>query len=114
DPTRCCLRPLPDYPLLGPGGCTESFASVLRTPPFNVLDVARRSESLRARDLTRIGLRSALAMLAFDPEGTYERWDGTSARQYLDSLRFPPRARQMLFDVFSHSFFNPEEDLSAA
>ena len=30
------------------------------------------------------------------------------------SLRFPPAARQMLFDVFAHSFFNPEEQYSAA
>ncbi|MCL7971042.1 MAG: isorenieratene synthase, partial [marine benthic group bacterium] len=40
--------------------------------------------------------------------------DGTTARDYLDSLRFPPAARRMMFDVFSHSFFNPEENMSAA
>ncbi|MCK7494613.1 MAG: hypothetical protein MZW92_28180 [Comamonadaceae bacterium] len=33
----------------------------------------------------------------------------TTAGDYLDSLRFPPDARRMLFDVFAHSFFNPED-----
>lgn len=114
DPELAFLRPLEDYPLLGPEGARESFAALPTLPPLNVADVVRRSESLRARDLAKVGVRAALAMLAFDSERTYGRWDGTSARQYLDSLRFPPEARQMLFDVFSHSFFNPEDDLSAA
>jgi len=37
-----------------------------------------------------------------------------SAKEYLDSLRFPPDARRLLFDVFAHSFFNPEARMSAA
>ena len=36
-----------------------------------------------------------------------------SAGDYLDSLNFPADARRLLFDVFAHSFFNPEEEMSA-
>ena len=114
DPALSFLTPLPDYPLLGPNGARESFAGLARLPVLNVASLVRRSASLRVRDLPRVSVRSAVEMLAFDGERTYERWDGTSARDYLDSLRFPSHARQMLFDVFSHSFFNPEEQLSAA
>ncbi len=114
DPDLSFLVRLRDYPLLGPGGARESFADLARLPLLNVADLVRRTESLGLSDLPRVGVRSALAMLAFEPDRTYARWDGTSAAQYLDGLRFPPRARQMLFDVFSHSFFNPEDDLSAA
>jgi isorenieratene synthase len=53
-------------------------------------------------------------MLRYHPERTYARFDARTARDYLDSLNFPPAARRMLFDVFSHSFFNPEEEMSAA
>jgi len=114
DPDLAFLVPLEDYPLLGPDGARESFSSLPRLPGLNVAALVRRTRSLRASDLPRVGVRSALAMLAFDGDRTYARWDATSAHAYLDSLRFPAHARTMLFDVFSHSFFNPEEGLSAA
>ncbi len=37
-----------------------------------------------------------------------------TAGGYLDTLSFPPEARRMLFDVFAHSFFNPEDAMSGA
>ena len=37
-----------------------------------------------------------------------------SAKDFLDALGMPPRARAHLFDVFAHSFFNHQEDMSAA
>jgi len=114
DPELSFLTPLTDYPLLGPGGARESFSALPRRAPFNIVELIRRTDSLRLRDLPRVGARPALAMLAYDGDATYERYDEMSARAYLDSLRFPEHARQMLFDVFSHSFFNPEEGLSAA
>jgi isorenieratene synthase len=52
--------------------------------------------------------------MAYDAEATVARYDHLTAKEYLDRLGFPPKARQMLFDVFAHSFFNPEEDFSAA
>jgi isorenieratene synthase len=58
--------------------------------------------------------RAALEMLRFDPQRTYALFDGMNAAAYLDSLAFPLAARRMLFDVFSHSFFNPEAEMSAA
>jgi isorenieratene synthase len=69
---------------------------------------------LRLRDLAGVNAWAALEMLRFDATRTYARFDHMSAREYLDSLGFPEIARRMLFDVFSHSFFNPEAELSAA
>ena len=114
DPGLSFLTPLTDYPLLGPNGARESFSDLPKRAPFNIVELIRRTESLRLRDLRTIAPRPALAMLGYDGETTYARYDDTSARAYLDSLCFPKHARQMLFDVFSHSFFNPEEGLSAA
>ncbi len=114
DPALSFLVQLEDYPLLGPNGARESFSDLPKRAPFNIVELIRRTESLRLRDLRSIAPRPALAMLTYDGDNTYARYDEMSARAYLDSLCFPKHARQMLFDVFSHSFFNPEEGLSAA
>jgi len=114
DPELRRLIPLEDYPLIGPAGALESFRDLPRRPPLNIAAVVARSPYLRARDLLGVNARAAMAMLTFDPERTYARWDDVSAHDYLESLRFPPLARRMLFDVFAHSFFNPEADMSAA
>jgi len=114
DPALSFLAPLEDYPVLGPDGAVESFSGLPRRAPFNVATLALRTRSLTLRELARVNARSAARMLAYDEARTYARYDTMTARAYLSSLRFPDRARRMLFDVFSHSFFNPEEDMSAA
>lgn len=114
DPQLSRLTPLPDYPMLGAGGACESFAGLSPRTPLNLLQLTYRTEHIKLRDLASINVPEALAMLTFDMKRTYERYDEMSARDYLDSLRFPPRARSMLFNVFAHSFFNPEEQMSAA
>ena len=108
------LAPLDDYPVLGPHGQRQSLADIPRRPPWNIVALTRRTPELTLPALARVGLREALSMLAFDIDRTYRRHDHRSATEYLDALRFPPPARRMLFDVFAHSFFNPEGSMSAA
>jgi isorenieratene synthase len=114
DPQLGLLQALPDYPILGPDGMLQSFRGLPKRTPFQVMALAWRTPYLRLADLIRVNGRAAFEMLCFDPQRTYERFDRMSAAQYLDSLAFPSAARRMLFDVFSHSFFNPEAELSAA
>ncbi|MBT8494197.1 MAG: FAD-dependent oxidoreductase, partial [Deltaproteobacteria bacterium] len=114
DPELSVLKQTDDYPILGPGGLEETFTDLPNRPPLNVIALTRRTPHLGWRDLMKVNAKAALAMLAFDPEHTYARFDDRSAKSYLDSLRFPPKARAMLFNVFAHSFFNPEDDYSAA
>lgn len=114
DPELSRLKPLDDYPIVGPDGAVESFADLPATPPLNLMALLRRTKTFSFQDLRHIDQSRAKLMLMFDPARTYAEHDGTTAREYLDSLRFPPNARRMLFDVFSHSFFNPEEEMSAA
>ena len=108
------LVPLHDYPILGPGGARQSFAGLPHRAPWNFIALTRRTPELTPSALRGVGLRAALSMLAFDQFHTYRRHDHRSATAYLDSLRFPAPARRMLFDVFAHSFFNPEPEMSAA
>ncbi len=114
DPQLERLRPLEDYPILGPEGLVESFTGLPKTPPLNLMALLRRTRFVTLKDLRGIDVPAAQRMLRFDAARTYALHDGSTAAEYLDSLRFPERARQMLFDVFAHSFFNPEDGMSAA
>ncbi|MFK7998696.1 MAG: FAD-dependent oxidoreductase [Polyangiales bacterium] len=113
DPTLSMLEPQRDYPILGPAGRVESFSGLSTKAPFNIAQLVWRTPTLGLRDLMGVNVKNASSMLAYGAH-TYDKWDHISARDYLDSLRFPDDARQMLFDVFSHSFFNPEDKFSAA
>jgi isorenieratene synthase len=113
DPPLRQLLPLVDYPILGPGGAVQSFERLPILPPFNVATLVWRTRVLGWRDLLRTDKNAALAMMRYDAARTYGHYDGRTARDYLDSLGFPLHARRMLFDVFSHSFFNPEDQMSA-
>jgi isorenieratene synthase len=114
DPELSMLAPLPDYPILGPDGRLQSFSGLPKRTPFQIMALTWKTPYLTLRDLMRVNGLAALEMLRFDAARTYARFDGITARAYLDSLGFPETARRMLFDVFSHSFFNPESQLSAA
>lgn len=114
DPSLSMLTELADYPVLGPSGQVQSFTGLPKRTPFQVMALTLRTPYLRARDLLGVNGLAALEMLAYDAQRTYARYDAVSAEHYLASLGMPERARRMLFDVFAHSFFNPEERMSAA
>jgi carotenoid phi-ring synthase / carotenoid chi-ring synthase len=114
DPALRFLKPCDDYPLFGPNGSFESFTGLPKKPPFNLLALVKRTPTLGIRDLLAIDGDAAAEMLAYDGDDTYARMDSISAAAYLDSVKFPEEARRMLFEVFAHSFFNPQDQMSAA
>ena len=114
DPGLQALQPVGDYALLGPDGAAESFTGLPRRPPLNALALMWRSPTVGLRDLRTMDGPEAREMMRFHPRDTYERLDGHSATEYLDRLRMPPAARRMLFEVFARSFFDPEDEMSAA
>jgi carotenoid phi-ring synthase / carotenoid chi-ring synthase len=114
DPSLRFLKSCDDYPLFGPNGSFESFTGLPKKPPFNLLALVKRTPTLGIRDLLAIDGDAAAEMLAYDGDDTYARMDSVSAAAYLDSVKFPEEARRMLFEVFAHSFFNPQDQMSAA
>lgn len=113
DPELSFLEELEDYPILGPDGEEQSFRNLPKSTPANLLTLTARSPAIGLRDLMAVSAARALEMLTYDQGRTYGRRDDMDAGAYLDSLRFPPRARRLFFDVFAHSFFNPEREMSA-
>lgn len=114
DPALGFLKPIPGYPILSGQWPTEEFGKLPPAPPANLLALLLRSPSLRLADLRTMDRDAALPLLTYDPVRTYEEFDERTADELLTSLRLPDRARAMLFEVFSHSFFNHEAEMSAA
>ena len=113
DPELGFLGPTTDYPILTPTG-NESFAGLSHSPLRNIATLTWRTETLGLRDLIKVNVPAAMEMLRFERGYTYGQFDRQTAGAYLDSLRFPPLARQRLLHVFAHSCFNPQADMSAA
>jgi isorenieratene synthase len=114
DPELASLRPLSDYPVLGPDGETESFTNLPTTAPLNLLALLRRTPLVTLGDLRKIDGAAFRAMVTFDPARSYGELDAQNAKDWLDGLGLPARAREMLFRVFSRSLWSDEASISAA
>jgi isorenieratene synthase len=114
DPELSFLRPAGPYPVISRAWPEENFTGLRIPPPANLVALMLRSPSLRLRELRDVDGDAALPLLSYSRAETYERFDGISAKDFLDTVGMPPRARAMLFDVFAHSFFNHQDQMSAA
>ncbi len=112
DPMLMGLAPVDDYPLLSAGGHTDSFAKVPRTPPWNLLAFVARSPSFTLRGLAGVDVGAALGLLDVDFPATYPAYEGVSAADVLDRLRFPDGARHLALEVFARSFFADPREFS--
>ncbi len=113
DPGLDGLTPVADYPLVMAGGHGDSFAKIPRTPPLNLAAFVARSPSFPLRDLVRVNVPAALELLSVDFPATFSQYDGESAAQFLDRLRFPDGARHLALEVFARSFFAHPTQFSA-
>lgn len=113
DPDLDRLRPIPDYPLIRRGGPTDSFASIPRTPPLNLLGFVLASPTFPLRGLAHVDLGTALELIDVDFPDSFCLYDGESADAFLDRLRFPEQARHLALEVFARSFFAHPSDFSA-
>ncbi len=113
DPGLRRLTPLTDYPLVLAGGHTDSFARIPRTPPLNMAAFVAQSPSFRLRDLAAVDVPAAMELLDVDFPDTFSAYDGESADQFLDRLRFPDGARHLALEVLARSFFAHPKDFSA-
>ena len=112
DPMLMGLAPVEDYPLVLAGGHTDSFAKVPRTPPWNLLAFVARSPSFSLRGLAGVDVAAALGLLDVDFPATFTAYDGRSAADVLDQLRFPDGARHLALEVFARSFFADPREFS--
>lgn len=113
DPDLDRLVPVTDYPLVGRNGLRDSFARIPRTPPLSLAGFVLTSPSFPLRGLADVDLTTAFELIDVDFPDSYRRYDGESAEQFLDRLRFPVGARHLALEVFARSFFAHPADFSA-
>jgi isorenieratene synthase len=113
DPQLERLAPVADYPLLRADGPVDSFAAIPRTPPWNLLGFVLRSPTFPLRALHQVHLPTALELIDTEYPDSFARYDGISAQQFLDRLRFPRGARHLALEVFARSFFAPPAQFAA-
>ncbi|MFO0712906.1 MAG: FAD-dependent oxidoreductase [Sandaracinus sp.] len=114
DPELVTLRGLDDYLVLGPDGAQESFANLPSSAPLNAIALLRRTPFVSLGDLRKLSTERTRQMLLFDPAKHGLQHDALTAAQFLEETGLPPRAREMLFRVFTHAVFNDERTLSAS
>ena len=112
DPGLERLVPVPDYPLRLADGPTDSFARIPRTPPLSIAAFVAQSPSFPVSALRTVDVGAALGLLDVTFPQTYTEYDGVSAAEVLDRLRFPEEARHLALEVFARSFFADPRDFS--
>ncbi|WP_418277385.1 FAD-dependent oxidoreductase [Isoptericola jiangsuensis] len=113
DPTLAHLVPVDDYPLRRGDGLTDSFAALPLTPPVNLAAFVVRSPTFPLSALPSVHLPSAIELVSVSYPASHERYDGESAQDFLDRLRFPEGARHLALEVFARSFFAHPTDFGA-
>lgn len=107
------LVPIDDYAILGRGGAPLSFKGTATTPVLNLLSLASR-RFFRLRDaLLNPKMATLEAMLRYDAEATFARFDDVSFAAFADAAELPPRLR-LAFNTFSRAFFAEEDRMSTA
>jgi carotenoid phi-ring synthase / carotenoid chi-ring synthase len=107
------LRAIEDYRILTRGGASYGFRDLDTTPILNILAMLK-TPMLRPRDLlTRPRLARLIALLTYDPERTFERYDDVSFDAFADRVDLPPPLR-LVFYTFARAFFATPDRMSAA
>ncbi len=112
DPGLERLMSIDDYPLRLADGPTDSFASIPRTPPLSIAAFVAQSPSFPVSALRHVNIGAALGLLDVTFPATYSEYDGVSAADVLDRLRFPDQARHLALEVFARSFFADPREFS--
>lgn len=114
DPQLASLKALEHYPVIDEDTEVEPFRALPTTAPLNLIALLRQTPWITLGDLRSIDSSVAKAMLEFDPRRSYRELDAMSASEWLERLRLPARARQLIFRVFARSLFNSADHVSAA
>lgn len=105
-----------DYAIAAADGRHEGMRSYPRTPPWNVLAMARRSPFMNMREARRMTGFATMrdAFLLYDPDEARARWDGMSFAELSRRMGLDGTGFDAVFKVFGHSFFSDSATVSAA
>jgi isorenieratene synthase len=106
------FSPASAYPVAFADRPTELFGTSTTLFPLNLLDVIRRSPSLRFAEFRHA--EQLLEMARWDGERTYARLDGVDFATWARDARVPPAMVDLVLRPFGETTLNRMERLSAA
>jgi isorenieratene synthase len=106
-------RTVDDYLILTLDGRSYSFKDIATTPILNLLSLARHGVYNFREVAGRHTGPKMEALLRYDPEQTFARWDHVSYAEFAADARLPA-SLQLVFNTFSRAFFADAEKMSMA
>jgi isorenieratene synthase len=101
---RSGFREIEDYAILTLEGRRLSFKGVALTPVLNLLSLAKAGVWSLGDVIRNPRLAGLLAMVRYDPDKTFERFDGVPYQRWADAMGIPG-AMRLMFNSFSRAFF---------
>lgn len=107
------LIPIDDYLIKTKNLGEFSFKDISKTPVLNILSM-RNSGIYSLKDaMSNHKFSNMLALLKYDKEKTFEKYDQTSFQEFADHIGLPPEMR-LMFTTFSRAFFAEPQYISMA
>ncbi|MBY0276560.1 FAD-dependent oxidoreductase, partial [Candidatus Binatia bacterium] len=105
-----------DYAITASDGRSEGMRAYPRTPPWNVLSMARHSPFLNMTEARRMTGFATMrdAFVLFEPREARERYDGMSFAELSRRMGLTDTGFDAVFKVFGHSFFSDSATVSAS
>jgi len=108
------FRPIGEYVILKSDGATLGFGGVETTPALNIIGLALRGVfDWRAILREPASSKRMEALLRYDAEQTFERWDDVSFAEFAERARLAPDLA-LSFTTFSRAFFADPDRMSMA
>ncbi|MBT8387196.1 MAG: FAD-dependent oxidoreductase, partial [Ignavibacteria bacterium] len=107
------LIPIDDYLIMTKELGDYSFKEIKNTPIENILSM-RKAGIYSFKDIMKNPKFSKLiALLNYDKEKTYEKFDEISFKEFAEEVNLPPQMR-LMFTTFSRAFFAEPQYISMA
>jgi carotenoid phi-ring synthase / carotenoid chi-ring synthase len=108
------FRPIEEYLIRMPDGRSVGFGGVESTPALNIVHLAWRGVyDWRAIVRDPVASKRMEALLRYDPDSTYEKWDDISFESFIERAGIGPDLARA-FTSFSRAFFADPDKMSMA
>ncbi len=107
------LIPIDDYLIMTKKHGDFSFKDIETTPIKNILSMRKAGVYSLKDAMSNHKFSNMLALLKYDKEKTFEKYDSMSFQEFADYIDLPP-AMRLMFTTFSRAFFSEPQYISMA
>ena len=107
------LIPIDDYLIMTKKHGDFSFKNIETTPILNILSMRKAGVYSLKDAMSNRKFSNMLALLQYDKEKTFAKYDNMSFKDFADFINLPPEMR-LMFTTFSRAFFSEPQYISMA